>query len=173
MKSITKFISVTEELLKDLQEQLKGKISETDWNDFKQYVRPYKKLGYDQLDNIFLIAEVTIRYNGTITEIEPHCFIDQEGWTSMWDEPDMQINPIDIPFKILFPQAPLEIKGSETFIVVLMAEGNIWDSCKDLPNHVWNERSFEFMLSTVITAKNGTKCYGNEGDEYANQLIKW
>jgi hypothetical protein len=173
MKSITKFIPVTEPLLKSLQEQLKGEISETEWNDFNEYVRPYKKLGSEQLDDIFLIAEVTIRYNGTITEIKPHCSIDQEDWPSFWDEPDIAINSIDIPFKMLLPKGPLKIKGSETFTVVLMAEGNIWDSCKDLPDHVWSERSFEFMLSTVITAENGKQCYGNEGDEYANQLIKW
>jgi len=156
MKSITKFIPVTEELLKELQEQLKGTISEVDWKDFCQYVRLYK-----------------IKHIGTITKIEPHCFIDQEDWPSFWDEPDIAITSIDIPFKMLLPQAPLEIKGSKTFTVVVMAEGNIWDSCKDLPDHVWDERSFEFMLSTVITAENGKKCYGNEGDEYANQLIKW
>jgi hypothetical protein len=54
-----------------------------------------------------------------------------------------------------------------------MADGNIWDSCKDLPDWVWNERRFEFMLSTVITAEDGSVCHGNGGDEYANQLVTW
>jgi hypothetical protein len=171
MKSLTTFTRVTKEQLEDLSTQLKGVLSEANLADFNQYVKPYDKFGKAQLDDIYLVAEVTIRGRGNVKSLKPHCWIDQEDWIACEDEADIRINPVDIPFKTLVPALPLEILGATTVLVVLEAEGNIWDSCKDLPGWVWSERSFEFMLSFTIVTEDGKEY--EELYDYANQLIKF
>lgn len=171
MKLITKFSAVTKEQLNELSTQLEPVLSASNLAEFKQYVKPYDKFGKDQLDDIFLIAEVTIRGRGKVTSLRPHCWIDQEDWISCEDEPDIRIDSIDIPFKTLVPALPLDVVGAETVLVVIEAEGNIWDSCKDLPAWVWSERRFEFMLTFIVTTEDGQEY--EESYDYANQLIKF
>lgn len=169
MKSTTKFTAVTKEQLETLSAQLKGVVSDENLVFFDQYVKPYEAFGYNQLDDIFLIAEVTLKGNGTIKSLTPNCCIDQENWSMYYDEPDIQIDPVYIPMKTLVPTLPLEVEGTTTFLVVVEAEGNIWDSCKDLPEWIWNEHKFEFMLSFTLTTEDGKEHDG----VYASKLIKW
>ena len=173
MKIKAEFIPVSQELLDQLATDLKGVLSEVDHNDFVTYVKPYEGFGSQQLDDIFLIAQVTVRGNGQVTELRPDCSVDQDNWWDVEDEPDIRIDPVSIPLKVLTPVVPFEVKGSKTFPVVLMAEGNIWDSCKDLPAWIWEEHKFQFMLMFGLTAGDGKTHHGNGGDEYASQLIEF
>lgn len=173
MKVITKFTAISKEQLQQLSNELEGIISEQYHSDFIKYVKPYDEFGKDQLDDIFLIAQVTIRGNGQVQSLTPDCTVDQEDWPQFEDEPDIRIDPVSIPFKLLTPQTPFEVSGSKTFLAVLEAEGNIWDSCKDLPGWIWNEGKFEFMLMFSVTDGKGKVHWGNQGDEYANKLIRF
>lgn len=168
MKIKTTFAPVDQEKKEELIKDLQGILEEDDLEDFKVYPKPYDTFGYNELDNVILIAEVTIEGTGMIKSIEPNCSVDQVDWPSYEDEEDMSIDPVYIPFKLLSPKTPFEVKGSRTFTVILRAEGNIWDSCKDLPEWIWNEGKFEFMLSMNIDTDKG-KFQGYE--DYARAVI--
>ena len=173
MKITTQFAPVTQELLDQLAVDLKGVLSDLDHSEFVTYVKPYDEFGSQQLDDIFLIAQVTITGNGEVVELRPNCTVDQDNWWQFEDEPDIAIDPVYIPFKVLVPQVPIEVKGLVIFPVVLLAEGNIWDSCKDLPSWIWNEGKFLFMLAFGLTDGKGQTFHGNGGDEYASKLIEF
>lgn len=173
MKISAKLSSVSKDQLQQLSSDLKGILSDQAQSEFIEYVRPYDEFGAKQLDDIFLIAQVTIRGNGQVQSLTPDCSIDQEDWHQFEDEPDIRIDPVSIPLKLLTPQTPFDLSGSETFQVVMEAEGNIWDSCKSLPAWIWEEGKFEFMLMFSVTDGDGTIHYGNQGDEYASKLIEF
>jgi hypothetical protein len=173
MKSITKFSPITEIQIDQLKSELKGVVSEEDLKNFNEFVKPYDDFDKSQLDTIFLIAELTIEGQGLIQSLNPSCIVNQENWWNYEDEPDIRIEDVNIPLKILTPQTPFEISGAKTFLVVLLAESNIWDLCKALPEWIWNEHKFEFMLSFTITTAEGNTFYGNVSDEYANKLIEF
>lgn len=147
MELHTKFSALTNADIQSLSQDLKGIISDGEIENFKEYTSPYERLSYRQLDNIYLVAEVTITGNGQVQNLMPHCTLNQVGWWNYAAEPDMQIDDVIIPFKMLIPQSQFLVSGSHTFLTVLQAEGNIWDSCKDLPQWVWDDGEFEFMLS--------------------------
>ena len=173
MRIKTQFSPITEAQKQQLNDELKGILSEEDYDFFVKYVKPYDKFGNDQLDNVFLIAEVTLGGHGIIKSLRPDCTVDQEDWPACEDEPDIRIEPVSIPLKLITPKMPLEIKSSKTFLAVLQAEGNIWDSCKDLPRWIWNERRFEFMLLFSLITEKGKRFVGNKHKEYARELIKF
>jgi len=171
MKSTTRFASVTKEQIQELSSQLKGHLSEEEPADFTEYMRPYSEFGYDQLDNIFIIAEVTLEGNGEVISLTPVCNVDQSEWWMYEDEADIRIDPVVIPLTLVTPLMPLNVSGSTTFLAVVKAENNVWDLCKDLPEWIWNEGKFEFMLWFTVTTADGKVYEGNRSGEYANQLI--
>ena len=173
MKITTKFSALTTEVKNVLNEELKDLLSADLHEDFVQRVKPYSRFEKDQLDTIFLIVELTIDADVAIKELTPWCWVDQEDWFNYEDEPDIKIDSIDIPVKLISPTIPYTVSKSKSFWVVLQAEGNIWDSCKDLPAWVWDERKFDFMVTFNLVTQNGQKHTGNGGDEYARQLIKF
>jgi len=170
MNSTTKLSPVTKEHLKELSTRLAGVLSEDDLSFFDEYVKPYDNFGSAHLDAVFLIAEVTIEGNGTVKSLSPDCVVDQENWYDYEDEPDIAIDAVYIPLKsVLLPQLPFEVSGTKTFLTVLQAEGNIWDSCKDLPEWIWNDRKFEFMVSFNVITEDGNEHHGNSDAT----LIAW
>lgn len=173
MKVSAQFAPVNKEQIENLATELKGILSEQELSDFVKYVRPYEEFGDKQLDDIYLIAQVTIRGNGQVQSLTPDCSVDQSDWHQVEDEPDIRIDPVSIPLKLLTPKTPFDVSGSTTFLAVMEAEGNMWDSCKDLPSWIWDENKFEFMLMFSITDGDGNVIYGNQGDEYANRLIEF
>jgi hypothetical protein len=68
---------------------------------------------------------------------------------------------------------PIEVAGKTTFFVVLESETNLWDCCTDLPNWIWNEQKFEFMLSFEVTTEDGQIYNCNDSGQYASQLIEF
>lgn len=169
MESTTKFAAVTKEQLQELGTQLEGILTEDNLGFFKQYVKPYDDFGNNQLDNIYLIAELTIEGTGEVQKIEAQCVVDQENSYLYEDEPDLQIDPIYIPFKTLLPSSPFEVSGSKKLLVVLEANGNIWDSCKDLPEWIWDQAKFDFALSFSLTTADGNQHAGS----YDTKLIEF
>lgn len=157
MKSITKLAAVTKEQLEELYPQLERILSEQDLEFFKKYLKPYQEFGFEQLDDIYIIAEVTIEGEGEVEVLVPRCEVNQDRWWSYEDEPDIMIDPVCIPFEILLPKKPFNVSGTQTFIVVSEAERNILDSCKDLPQHIRNERKFSFLFWFDIVTKNDEK----------------
>lgn len=155
--------------LENLANEIKDSLSEDDLNCFKKYVKPYQVFGNNQLDDIFLIVQITINGEGQIENLTPDCTVNQQDWLSYEDEPDMQIDDVSIPLKMLTPKPQFWVSGTKTFFAVLQAQGNIWDSCKDLPEWVWNQRKFEFMLSFSMTV-GGEKIYGTN---HASGLISF
>jgi hypothetical protein len=171
MKVSTKFAPITQENIEEISNQLKGILSDDDINDIKTYIKPYDKFTDKQLDDIFLLLKVTIQGQGKIVSLTPTCSVDQEDWHHYEDEPDIRIDPVSIPFKTVFPQMPIEVSGTTTFFAVVKAEENIWDSCKDLPEWIWNEHKFDFALWFTATTENGKEYEGNSFGDYAQQLI--
>lgn len=169
MKVTTAFAPVTAELKQQLNEALKSVLSEDDHDAFVRQESIYEKLGYKNLDAIYLFAEVTVEGELEIEELIPRCVVDQEGWSSYYDEPDMEIEPVRIPLKVISPQTPFSVAGKSSFLVVLQAESNLWDSCKDLPSWVWNQRCFDFMLRVSLKTKTGELHNGST----AGQIIRW
>lgn len=169
MKVTTTFTALTAEVKQRLDEELKGVLSEADHNGFVKWVKPYEEFGYRQLDGIYLFAEVTVEGDVEVEELVPNCVVDQEDWYSYDDEPDMQIDPVYIPLKAISPKMPLSLAGKNSFIVVLEAEGNLWDACKELPSWIWNDKCFEFMLSLSLKTKTGKQYDGST----ASQTIRW
>ncbi|MCI5056308.1 MAG: hypothetical protein MRY83_09375 [Flavobacteriales bacterium] len=173
MKITTKFSALNDELKDRINKDLKDLLSTDLHKDFVKWVKPYAEFGNDQLDDIFLLAEVTIEANTIIQELSPECWVDQENWFNYEDEEDIAIDPIYIPMKLITPKFPIEISGSKSFWVVLQAEGNIWDSCKDLPSWIWDEGKFDFMLTFNAKTADGIEYQANGGDEYASELIEF
>lgn len=171
MKVSTKFAPITKENIEKVTDQLKGILSDDDINDIKTYIKPYKEFSHNQLDDIFLIVEVTLQGNGKVMSLAPTCSVDQEDWPSYEDEPDIRIDPVSIPFKTVFPKMPIEVSGTTSFFAVVEAEGNIWDSCKDLPEWIWNEGKFEFALWFKAITEDEKEYEGNSFGDYAQQLI--
>ncbi|WP_298519772.1 hypothetical protein [uncultured Kordia sp.] len=171
MKVSTKFSPITQKDIEEITTQLKGILSDDDINDIKTYIKPYETFSNEQLDDIFLLVKVTIQGNGKVINLKPTCSVDQEDWHVYEDEPDIRIDPISIPFKTVFPQMPIEVSGTTSFFAVVEAEGNIWDSCKDLPSWIWDEQKFDFALWFTATTEDGKTYEGNSFGDYAQQLI--
>jgi hypothetical protein len=169
----TSFGPVTAEVIQQLNEDMKSTLSAEDYNNFTNnfanYVEPYSKLSDKQLfDNIFLIAKVTIEGNGTIEKLTPNCVVDQYGWKNCMDEPDIAIKPVIISFNLMSPKLPLQIVESSTFWAVMECNCSIWDCCADLPDWVWSERKFEFMLSFDIDSSTNKE---KHNATWANAII--
>lgn len=164
----TSFAPITAEIKQQLNEEMKGILSAEDYNFFVDYVKPYPKFTSEQLDNIFLIAQVTIEGNGTIEKLTPNCVVDQYGWKNCMDEPDIAIEPVQISFALISPKLPLQIVESSTFWAVIQCDNNIWDCCKDLPSWVWRDRKFEFMLSFDIYSSTNKE---EHSATWANAII--
>ncbi len=165
-----KFIPITEEILIKVKEDLKAVDEELLAHFNTCFFEPYEQIGYTALDNIFLIAELTLEGNAKIKEISTYGSFDQANWQMLYNEPDIAIQPIEFPLKVLLPSLPLEVNGKESFILVLESNNVLWDIAMDLPDHVTNERKFEIMLSANITLEDGTKLTDGV---YARQLVKY
>ena len=171
MKSKIEFSPFTIEQKEQLNNDLKSVMTESEWDDFVKWVKPYNEFSYNQLDDIYLVVEVTIEGNGVIKKITPDCIVDQENWQNYEDEPDIRIDPVYIPLRLVFPKTPLEIIGSKRFLAVLVSENNICDQCKNLPKWVWDDCKFEIMLRLNITSEDGTEYNGFEFSRQASKLI--
>ena len=170
MKISVKFIPITVEILIKVKEELKTVDEELLAHFNSCFFEPYEQIKYEVLDNLFLIAELTLEGNAKIKEITTYGSYDQVGWQMLYNEPDIAIQPVEFPLKVLLPTLPLEVNGKETFILVLESNNVLWDIAMDLPDHVTNERKFEIMLSANITLEDGTKFTDGE---YAKQIVKF
>lgn len=154
-----------------IDQKMKSLLDDREYEEFVKYVKPYEAFGFNQLDDIFVIARLAIEggESTTIKEIEPTCVVDQKDWQMYESEPDIAIDPVRVPLTFLYPEVPAEIESGDnqqTLFVVLRSGGNLIDMCKDLPGWVWDKREFEFVVSMKIVTK-----YGEEYSATSNNLI--
>lgn len=165
----TEFGPISQLELDEIGDALKATLPDAELELFRTCNKARETLTKSELDNIYVAARVTVEGTGTIQSVSPNCSVDQQDWVLYQDEPDLQIDAVYIDLETFFPNQPFTVSGSHSFIVVFKSEGNIWDCCKDLPEHVWNEGKFEFILAVDLTLEDGTEISGL--GNYASKLI--